>query len=528
MNPPDNYTSDPSENRGVTLLDRIYTFVVISVALFFLAMAFWPSGDGKKCMVEGVWSLLRNEAEAPISPEEIENIRQAINSPEAIHNAIQTVSPSVTDRNYSTWEQKVAESVVVAVEQNAGNQVNIRVRAGGDNEEFVKKLITTLKDQFRGQYQPPTNAGEVQAERERLKSDVVAALKALDDQQSVIEKFLTQQMQKAEQESRSQRTSAAPSLEAPTVTATAVPPITAPAAKQLASVEIANPAHTRIQEEIIELEAQAVLRGTPAGGPQAGSTINELRELLELTPPSIALKEGFVTNPYISEDNSQTIRNPYAGSITPTPTPVAPANTEDLRVAANTTFDAYAVEQSIRNGAEFKEMNQALAAAKTRHNAALDALANASQELAVPSIGVESQKPPTVISRFRSGLDRKWLWSFLLPACLAGLVAAIFCGRERVPNTFYSVNDTSTSLGLPIVGSVTTKQGPEIELPGYAQRSVVRWIRHAAEIVLVIALLIIIYALATFDGFSDRLTADPFSGMLTAIDHIKSFLSGQA
>lgn len=527
------------DSNCVSLFDRFYTFTVICAALLFLGLALWPFSKNKMSVVESVWNYDRGTA-SPLSAEEVGNITYAIKSPDSIRAAIETVSPSIEERNYSVWQEKVAESVAVMVEpdRNSYTNVNVRVRAGGNSEDFCRELVGALQDQFQQRYHKPVDHSAVAKAREKLEQDVVTALKAVDKQQVAIDNFLREKMKQARtvMESRSKKTTSnVPLLAPPTATATAVPRIDPPASdvkrNKLPKIETANPEYLALQAEIQELESRELILGSPTNDPTSSTnSLDSLRARLSETPRSIPTDENWVSNPFSSDAESAAIANPFVKAseeIVPSITLDPPEVAEADELALNREFDAYAVEQSIRNGPEYRRLLQQLDHSKRSHLAALDTLKSPSLDSMKSSQTVNLVQPPQVVSRFRSGLEWPTIWKLLVPSALAGLVCAMFSATQKNPQTIFSQNDAKSSLNLPVLGTITTDFGPTIQYPYSAQRPWARWSRHAAEVVLVVSLLAIIYALATFDGFSNMLAKDPFAGFMTAVDQVKGLLVKQ-
>lgn len=519
---------------STSLLDRFYTFSVVSGALTFLALAFWPFATDT-FVVESQWSYKTDPA--AITAEEIDKIKYAIKSSDSVDSAIDVVAPSLEKPN-SLWQRKVAESVSVDVEPDSGKgEVKIRVRAGGNNEDFCRELLVALQDQFHGRYHRPVDHSAIANERKKLEDNVVTALKSVDQQQARIDAYLRDQMEQAKQAAEKaarQSASSKPSLEVPVATTTATPPIveppTRPSLSDLPKIEAANPEYIAIQKEISKLETMELAAGSAPSSNE--ETLARLRSLLNETPKSVRTSDDWITNPFSSDAISEATVNPFASD--PNAAPVAKESSEEtaddlpaLELALNDSFDAYAVEQSIRSGTDFQRLRSELEQVKQKHFAALDALKSTSYETAGVAQEVVTVKPPRVVSRFRSGLQPNTLWKVLVPSVLIGLCCAAYSATKTRPPTLYSTDDVQSSLELPIVGKITTDQGPTIEYPQTKQREWARWSRHAAEITLVASLLCVIYALATYDGFSEMLGRDPFTGFMTAVDQVKGLVFKQ-
>jgi len=469
---------------------------------------------------------------------EIDKIKYAIQSPDAIREAIQIVSPSVEGDRYETWKQQVAESVAVQVQPDSSDDaLKISVRAGGNNSAFASELIGTLQEQFHKRYHRPSTGSIKNENRERLKTEVVEALQSLDQKQDLAEKYLARELEAAKAEAaqaaaQRRKVSRSDQLRNPIASTTPV------ARTQLPQVEVANPEYRAIQDEITRIENQALSLQNPAdSNSQAAKTkaLQELRSLLKTVPASRPANGAWETNPFATQaavnEEARSFVNPYAikEDINDQLDGLASSNDPDeTELARADVFDVYATEQAIRNSSEFRALQRAIDIAKQNHMAALDAFSQAPDTLAAASQEVELLQPPTIVNRFRSQLPKSTLWKLLIPAALAGILATVLSARTEDPMTFYSVSDTSSTLDLPVVGSITTDHGPTIQYPVKAQRPFVRWLRHGAELILVASLLTILFSIATADGFGDLLSSDPFGGFMTAVDNVRSLVLERA
>jgi hypothetical protein len=112
-------------------------------------------------------------------------------------------------------------------------------------------------------------------------------------------------------------------------------------------------------------------------------------------------------------------------------------------------------------------------------------------------------------------------FSFLIPSILIGLVCAWFRNHPEPPETFVSPEDVEEWLDLPVVGAVTTGDGPRIPaLEAPEPPPVIRIVRRVAEVTVCAAMLLIIVAVVTVSNFGQTLINDPFTAYAQAIANV--------
>ncbi len=451
------------------ILNRVYTFMVISVAVFLLALAFLPPGEGRQSVVQGVWRLACQGVDDIVGTDDVTKIQTTIESPAFVQSALQSIASAQGVKADEAWPHVTVEKVVAKVQASQdAKQAQVDVRVSSNDEAFSRLLLQSLYDQFHQVRNPSENVPQRESERQRLKQKVVSELKALDEQHTRMEAFIENGLNQARPAPPDGRSARLFTL--PQVTTTPVP-----------SRGAATTSH-------------------PSPAPLAPPRQSQL---------PMGMKE--ITNPFVARVSAD-----------------QPADQPAENTPQDPAVDRYALEQSLRNSPDYQKMRNDLEMAQQRHHAALKAYADLPESTTVPSQKMDWAQAPTVVRRYRGRVRPGWLFSLLLPCCGVGLAAAAVCMRQCIPSTYYGVEDISDSLGLPIIGAVTTGQGPTIEPPSVAPRKSIRWVRRIAECVLALTVALIVFSLVTLDGFSDQLVQAPVGALMTAMDNFRALLSGGA
>ena len=188
-------------------------------------------------------------------------------------------------------------------------------------------------------------------------------------------------------------------------------------------------------------------------------------------------------------------------------------------------FDELAVRREVEKEPPFRELIAKFNAARDARDAALDSLdqqAQAGQSVVSVVSNLESPKVVKVSRNF----SRNFLLKMLTPCLLLGLLCGVLTTAPQPPDTFISPEDAENWLDFPVVGKISTGDGPMIEsaaapsTPGY-----IKVLRRICEGIVCLSLVAVLFAVMSISGFGREFLGNPLSGFTEAVDHITSWVS---
>ena len=530
--------SDHHDAGPSSIADRAYTFTIITLAAVLLGLAaFRPPVSTvtheAQLSIRGFEGKGAGEgADAP------EHLVAAIKSPEAIEQALSRIRtnlhPAAPDGSHLKLIRALEDAVdVTCTSQNESDATTLQVRLTGSSEAFQYQLTRHLIDRFVEEQTRPAEASPRDAPQAgALQQRVAQAISAVDAAHERLESYVAFRVDAARREHDAAVAEHLQALESLSEDAAAPPTATTSApldGARLPVVQGVNPQYQALRKELDRLRQQRRVSLRSNVGTQSATAldaaIRALEEKLGDTSEYVDLFRGTQANPYASANDGPVEEDqPPANAKRPALT----ATDSHLQLDSIPRFDELTYRDQLTAEAEYAQLASVLHQATQSRDRALSELKEASAERrprALASHSVEILQPPKLTARARSAVGSTQLLGILLPSAFLGAICAWFRAPGEMPGAFVDPDDVEEWLELPLVGTIATRDGPEIpELPSSEPPAIIRWCRRGSELVVCLAILVVIMSILSVSGFGRTLLADPFSAYTQAIDNVSLLL----
>ena len=511
---------DNLENDRSSLPDQVYTFVIIALALFLIGLAVFrpPAGD---ITVESVLNYTRQNAELDVDSFQAE-LRTELTSTEAVERALSgiredLIPPIKSSGGWGPLTERLAERIdleVFPIEEDT-NLKGVRIGSTGPNEAFQWQLVQSLQQQFEDSHNRPVDLAAVRSKHQEARDEVASAVGILDFTQKRIDDYVRERLSEEQVIHEQRLASAIEQLENAakqplSQDVTAIQPDPQP---KLPVVESVNANWRYLKDEIDRLRRQRdrLANASTETEPDFGSIDSEIKSLeaaLATTPKVIAGAPSAIENPFVQKDP-------------PKPTPSPQPEKRELDLSQLPRFDEDEVRDQISGETDFKRLLSRLEEAKTSHNKALDKLKSITSPDEVVSETVAVVQSPKVMGREPGEVTAQRAFTLLIPSVLVGLICAWFRSEPDPPPTFVSPSDVEEWLDIPVVGAVTTGDGPRIpEVEPPEPPGLIRAVRRVAEVTVCAAILLVIIGVVTISEFGSTLISDPFTAYTQAVANV--------
>ena len=546
-----------------TIADRIYTGIMVAIAAILLAIAlFRPAAH--TVTVTGSVDLRREQdgKRLPISAEQIES---EIRQPVVINQLVAGLDPKIRDSikqpTNDWWTDAVAQSLTVQAESSSAElaSTQLKLTTRGVNEVLQLALIEQVQEYIQETYHAPETGPSDEA-FERQRARVAAAVDRLDEIQDKLKNFTESRIEEAREEYHaSLRAAVAKFMQSQPQSDSGAKYASqekASKARPLPVVSVVNPEWREIEAELETLRELEADRNHPSIHPEArveyADAVNRLADRIKSTSQTVNVKHGFIDNPFASRNKAEPANpksdegseiddflklahgdldeeasNPTS-AMTPAPEEQEPVK-KSVRVsrvlAKMPPFDEVAARRQVEELDEFRELIGKFQAARSARDDALDALESQPQQ-DDRIISVVSNLTKPVVADRQSEFSSGFLLQMIVPGLLLGGLCSVLKKNAPPPDAFISPEDAEDWLDFPVVGQITTRDGPLIPtpppptVPGY-----IKTVRRISEGVVCLILLVIIYSVITVSGFGKELFNDPLHGYVEAIDNITSWMS---
>ena len=492
-----------SESGRSSLPDQVYTSVIIALALFLVCLAIFRPDYGEITVNASSNYTRQNDPNVDAKSLEAE-LTAELTSSESMQRALggireDLLPPIKSQGGWGPLTERLAENIQLEVSpvEDDENLHQVEIISSGPNEAFQWQLVSGLQQRLEELHNKPVDLVSLQTKFRESKDEVASAVGILDFTQSRIDDFVAERLREERVVHEQQLTAVMEKMEREA--AVPVPSSTPEPEKQASMpvVESVNPNWRYLMSQ----EEQAAY----------GSIDNEI----------MSLEAALSNTPKIVSGSPNSIENPFVEKAAPKPSPTPEPVARELALSQLPRFDEDDVRDTIMQETDFKRLMTRLEEAKTAHNAALDKLKNAQNPESVVSESIAVVQTPTVTERKPGEVTANRSFSFLIPSILIGLVCAWFRNHPEPPETFVSPEDVEEWLDLPVVGAVTTGDGPRIPaLEAPEPPPVIRIVRRVAEVTVCAAMLLIIVAVVTVSNFGQTLINDPFTAYAQAIANV--------
>ena len=529
----DSHDASARTDAPSTWPDRAYTFVVISLGLLLMGLAAFRPPVEQVTHATTFDYVRTGTPEAPESGGAV-SIEAELRSPALLEKALGRIRPQIHPPHSSGSQldllRDLAKWIEVDVTPAADTQTkHVRLEITGRREGFQYQLARHLVDVFTESHtQMPGDLSEVHSQDEgaghepvidsaTLQEQLAAAVDAVDQAHDRLDDFVTQRLADEREAHQEAMATYLQGQQAP-AEAAAESAQNESSPRTSTIVQAVNPQRRQIERELARLRARrgshlnvSATSDSLTDGSALDEAIRALEARLGETPEFVESQLEPQTNPYVSVD--AVVRDAEA---TESEVDASPDSPEIPR------FDEYAVRATMDADPTFQHLQAQVEEATAARIEALRAIREAPQRRrSLVQERVRVTQPPKVTARLRGAVTGNRLLGLLLPSSLLGLLCAWYREEPYLPETFLDDHDVEEWLELPVVGSVSTKDGPEIpeweasELP-----SSVWWVRRGAEVTICLALVTVMVSIASVSGFGRTILSDPFTAYTQALDNV--------
>ncbi len=561
-----NRTSDAAESP---ILDRVYTAIIVSLAAILIALALFRPKAGDVTVNAAL--NLKQESVGQAVPLSADSLEREIRRPEVVRKLLSGIDPNVLgesgDPVNSWWVDSVAQSISVDAEllQPSEEGMRLILTSKGESEPFQLALLGQVQEYLESTYHQPSGSENSQTET-RSRENVAIAVEQLDSLQTELKAYSSERIEQAREKYRSElraavhrfvqsRRNAGNGFASGNSKKRKMPVITA-----------VNPDWKEIEAELVRLregESDNQIHSMNSHG-QFDDAVDQIAKRIKSTRQTVVVDNGIIENPFFKKkqaearqqrietaidedlaelddqaideiidlamqtgDQSSGIENPWPSS---TPQPSNDARSQaTLRVssvlAKMPPFDELAVRREVEKEPQFRDLVAKFNAARDARDTALASLdQQAPSEKSVVSV-VSNLESPKVV-KYTRNFSRSFVLRMLAPCLLLGLLCGVLTTAPQPPETFISPEDAENWLDFPVVGKISTGDGPVIEAaaapatPGY-----VKVLRRICEGIVCLSLVAVLFAVMSVSGFGREFLGNPLSGFTEAVDHITSWVS---
>ena len=569
-----------------SLLHRIYTAVIVALAAILVALALFRP---KATEVQVNASLnLKQEVAGEIEPVSVSALQTEVRKHKVVRKLLSGISPDILGKvgniENSWWVDSVAQSLSITSTgpESATDGTQLVLSSKGENESFQLAVLGQLQEYFETKYHQPTGSGNPQTEN-RTRENVAITVQQLDEVQDELKTFTDAQIEQARENYRSEIRAVVHKF----VRARRIPGESIASNgrrnRKMPVVAAVNPEWEAIEAELEKLrdnEADKNLWSVRPDSKQFHEAVDDIADRIKTTPQTVVVANGMIENPFVKRKRAKQQRaaqqsaeedgritkldelaiddlidiamgnrdsnktNAVAGigaevdsvagignpTATTTPQPESRKKSRAIIRASQALvkiapFDELAARRAIEKEPKFRELVSRFTAARDARDTALESLSQQSPEKASVVSVVSNLKTPTVANR-RSTFSRSFLTRLLAPGLMLGLLCGLMTTSPKPPETFISPEDAENWLDFPVVGTISTTDGPAIPSPnpptspGYVQM-----LRRIAEGIVCLSLVAILYAVVSINGFGKEFIGNPLGGFTNAVDHISSWVS---
>ncbi len=499
--------------------DQAYTFVIVSLGVLLLGLALFPPGLDHIIHEATVEYACVGGASAQTAV--ADRVGQELASPQAITQALAEMHeslPPVAGETEGSQADRLSRSIEVTVESSPQTNVStIHVRAMGTQENFQHQLLCKLLANSTAQHNVSHDLAAIGRAYTAASERVAETLELLDKAHQQRADYLARRLEEErahhEEELASYLQRAASGDAEPDGSEIQQASL---GTDSLALVEAINPEWSRMHAKLTELQTRRQSLANDDDDSVATELDSEIRELEQ----DLGRLAKFVSSQVASQDN------PYASSTSQaTADHEREANVTDI-AAAIPRFDIEAAKKRIMAEQEFVSLSGQVSDATTSRNEALADLQHCQNPAGLVNETMLVVQEPRATERVRRSLTSMHFLSLLVPGAIIGIVCAWFRCEAEPPDTFISPEDVEEWLGVPVVGSISTIDGPMISAQGVSTPTLpVRIVRHSAEAVVCIAMIAVLMSVASVNGFGRLFMSDPFSAYTQSVDHLTSFFT---
>lgn len=501
-----------------SLPDQVYTFVIIALALFLLGLAIFRPHYGD-ITVRSTFGYSRENAPSLDFDAFETQIKDEISESKSLERAMGSIRedliPDMKGQGWGPMTERLVDQIKVSLKPIDGAQDKclVQITSNGPNEAFQWQLVNALQQRFEDLHNKPVDLSGVRAKYQEVKDEVASTVGILDFTQKRIDGYIAERLTEERVIHEQRLATMIEKIQEDATRSAPQPSLTPPSPEApLPIVESVNPNWRHLKDEIERLKKKQANLANLSLDEQAaygslGDEISSLESAFSNTPRVVSGSPTAIDNPFVKKDPPQ-----------PTMTP-QPANRE-LDLSQLPRFDQDEVRERITRESDFQRLTAKLQESKSTHNAALDKLKATVDPKRVISESVTITQPATVTSRMPGEVTARRACSLLIPSALIGLVCAWFRTSPEPPHTFVSPEDVQEWLDLPVVGAVSTGDGPRIPtLEPPEAPLVVRKARRVAEVTVCVAIALVVLAVITVNNFGQQLIHDPFTAYTQAIAH---------